>query len=91
VGVEAVTAEGLKAVYKDFNCSGESLVRQLRRFREHGVHVLGSFIFGLPTDREDTFQATQELKDVGNSRDILDWIYPSPVAFPPRFRPGKAP
>jgi len=63
VGVEAVTAEGLKAVYKDFNCSGESLVRQLQRFRDHGVHVLGSFIFGLPTDREDTFQATQELAE----------------------------
>src|SRR5438067_10770432 len=63
VGVEAVTAEGLKAVYKDFNCSGDSLVTQLQRFRNHGVHVLGSFIFGLPTDREDTFQATQDLAE----------------------------
>ena len=51
VGVEAVTPEGLKAVYKDFNCSGDDLVRQSQTFREHGVHVLGSFIFGLPTDR----------------------------------------
>ncbi len=25
------------------------------------MHVLGSFIFGLPTDREDTFAATQDL------------------------------
>lgn len=58
VGVEAVTAEGLKAVYKDFNFSGEGLVRQLQTFRERGVHVLGSFIFGLPTDRPDTFDAT---------------------------------
>ncbi len=61
VGVEAVTKEGLKAVYKDFNVSGDSLVRQLSRFREYGIHVLGSFIFGLPTDRPDTFQATEEL------------------------------
>ena len=61
VGVEAVTAEGLKAVFKDFNLSGENLVQRLRQFQEHGVHVLGSFIFGLPTDRADTFQATQEL------------------------------
>jgi radical SAM superfamily enzyme YgiQ (UPF0313 family) len=30
-------------------------------FREHGVHVLGSFIFGLPTDRPQTFDATAEL------------------------------
>ena len=63
VGVEAVTAEGLKAVFKDFNCSGESLVRQLRLFRDHGVHVLGSFIFGLPTDRADTFKATHDLAE----------------------------
>jgi len=61
VGIEAVTAEGLKAVFKDFNLSGEKLVERLRQFQEHGVHVLGSFIFGLPTDRPDTFQATQEL------------------------------
>ncbi len=37
VGVEAVTPEGLKAVFKDFNCSGESLVQRLQTFRAHGV------------------------------------------------------
>ena len=51
VGVEAVTPEGLKDVYKGFNDSGEALVTRLRMFRERGVHVLGSFIFGLPSDR----------------------------------------
>lgn len=63
VGVEAVTPEGLKSVFKDFNLSGDNLVKQLQKFREHGVHVLGSFIFGLPTDREDTFAATCELAE----------------------------
>lgn len=61
VGVEAVTEEGLKVVYKDFNVSGENLIKRLQTFREHGVHVLGSFIFGLPTDKPDTFRATSEL------------------------------
>ena len=61
VGVEAVTAEGLKAVYKDFNLSGDKLIARLKTFREHDVHVLGSFIFGLPTDKPDTFQATAAL------------------------------
>ena len=61
VGVEAVTPEGLKAVYKDFNCSGEELVQRLQKFNQAGVHVLGSFIFGLPTDRDVTFQATLDL------------------------------
>jgi tRNA A37 methylthiotransferase MiaB len=63
VGVESVTEEGLKEVYKGFNLSGEALVDRLRAFRHHGVHVLGSFIFGLPSDREDTFEATVALAD----------------------------
>jgi radical SAM superfamily enzyme YgiQ (UPF0313 family) len=61
VGIEAVTPEGLKAVFKDWNYSGEALARQLQTFRQHGVHVLGSFIFGLPTDRPATFDATVEM------------------------------
>lgn len=58
VGVESVTPEGLKDVYKDFNLAGEELVERLRTFRRHGIHVLGSFIFGLPSDRPKTFDAT---------------------------------
>jgi radical SAM superfamily enzyme YgiQ (UPF0313 family) len=61
VGVEAVTPEGLKTVYKDFNYSGEALARQLQTFKQHGVHVLGSFIFGLPTDKPATFDATVQM------------------------------
>jgi hypothetical protein len=56
VGVESVTPEGLKDVYKNFNESGEALVERLQTFRRHGVHVLGSFIFGLPSDRPETFE-----------------------------------
>jgi tRNA A37 methylthiotransferase MiaB len=63
VGVEAVTPEGLKDVYKSFNDVGEALVTRLRKFREHGVHVLGSFIFGLPSDRPSTFDATADIAD----------------------------
>jgi radical SAM superfamily enzyme YgiQ (UPF0313 family) len=61
VGIESVTPEGLKAVYKDFNMAGEALVTRLQAFGHHGVHVLGSFIFGLPTDKPETFKATADL------------------------------
>jgi len=61
VGIESVTEEGLKSVFKNFNLSGEGLARRLQTFKDHGVHVLGSFIFGLATDRPDTFEATAEL------------------------------
>src|SRR5690349_2690776 len=58
VGVESVTPAGLKDVYKDFNAAGDDLVERLKTFRRHGVYVLGSFIFGLPSDRPETFDAT---------------------------------
>jgi len=63
IGVEAVTAEGLKDVYKDFNMSGDRLVDRLRAFRHHDIHVLGSFIFGLPSDRAETFDLTAKLAE----------------------------
>src|SRR4029078_11286413 len=63
VGVEAVTEAGLKDIYKGVNLSGDALIARLKTFRRHGVHVLGSFIFGLPSDRSDTFAATVCLAD----------------------------
>jgi radical SAM superfamily enzyme YgiQ (UPF0313 family) len=63
VGVEAVTPEGLKSIYKNFNLAGDALAARLRTFRERGVHVLGSFIFGLPSDRPETFDATAAIAE----------------------------
>jgi len=66
VGVESVTAEGLKDIHKPFNASGDALVAKLQAFRAAGVHVLGSFIFGLPSDRPTTFDATAALAQKAN-------------------------
>jgi radical SAM superfamily enzyme YgiQ (UPF0313 family) len=63
VGIESVTADGLKDIYKGFNAVGDELVSRLRAFRRHGVHVLGSFIFGLPSDNPTTFDATAALAE----------------------------
>jgi radical SAM superfamily enzyme YgiQ (UPF0313 family) len=63
VGVESVTAEGLKDIYKPFNAVGDELVNRLRAFRRFGIHVLGSFIFGLPSDRPSTFETTAALAE----------------------------
>jgi radical SAM superfamily enzyme YgiQ (UPF0313 family) len=84
VGVEAVTPEGLKAVFKDFNYSGDRLIQQLKTFRQHGVHVLGSFIFGLPTDRPETFNATVELAlkaDLTFAQFVMLTPFPGTVDF----------
>jgi hypothetical protein len=84
VGVESATAEGLKAVFKDFNLSGDNLVKRLQTFKEHGVHVLGSFIFGLSSDRQDTFAATAELAkkaDITFAQFVMLTPFPGTVDF----------
>jgi radical SAM superfamily enzyme YgiQ (UPF0313 family) len=84
VGVETVTEEGLKAVYKDFNESGDRLIAKLRKFRAHGVYILGSFIFGLPTDRQDTFRATVDLAQEAETmfaQFVILTPYPGTVDF----------
>ncbi len=84
VGVESVTPEGLKDVYKEFNAAGEDLVEHLRTFRRHGVYVLGSFIFGLPSDRPETFDATAlaaARAEVAFAQFVMLTPYPGTVDF----------
>ena len=84
VGVESVTEEGLKSIFKNFNAAGESLVTRLRTFKQHGVHVLGSFILGLATDRRDTFQATVELAkraEISFAQFVMMTPFPGTVDF----------
>jgi radical SAM superfamily enzyme YgiQ (UPF0313 family) len=84
VGIEAVTPEGLKDVYKSFNDAGEALVQRLRKFREHGVFVLGSFIFGLPSDRPATFDATADVAEraeLAFAQFVMLTPYPGTVDF----------
>ena len=84
VGVEAVTPEGLKDVFKSFNEVGDALVARLRVFKDHGVHVLGSFIFGLPSDRPATFNATADVAEragVSFAQFVMLTPYPGTVDF----------
>ena len=84
VGIESVTPEGLKDIYKDFNSAGESLVERLQTFRRHGVHVLGAFIFGLPSDRPETFAATVDVAqraDLTFAQFVMLTPFPGTVDF----------
>jgi radical SAM superfamily enzyme YgiQ (UPF0313 family) len=84
VGVESVTPEGLQDVYKEFNCAGEDLINRLRTFRRHGVYVLGSFIFGLPSDRPETFDATAAAavqSEIAFAQFVMLTPYPGTVDF----------
>ena len=84
VGVESITPEGLKDVYKGFNLAGDELIARLREFRRHDIHVLGSFIFGLPSDGADTFDATVKLAeeaDLTFAQFVLLTPFPGTVDF----------
>src|SRR5262249_29583165 len=84
VGVESVTAEGLKDVYKGFNLAGDELAARLRAFRRNDIHVLGSFIFGLPSDTKDSFDATvalAERADLTFAQFVLLTPFPGTVDF----------
>ena len=84
VGIEAVTPQGLKNIYKDFNVAGEELVNRLRLFPDHGVQVLGSFIFGLPSDRPETFETTLSVAqraDLAFAQFVMLMPFPGTVDF----------
>lgn len=84
VGIESITPEGLKDVYKGFNLSGDALVERLRTFRKHGVQVLGSFIFGLPSDRPETFDATAALaieSEIAFAQFVMLTPFPGTIDF----------
>jgi hypothetical protein len=60
------------------------LVTRLRIFRDHGVHVFGSFIFGLPSDRPSTFAATADIADragLAFAQFVMLTPYPGTVDF----------
>jgi radical SAM family protein len=93
VGVESVTAEGLKDVYKGFNLAGDELVTRLRAFRSHDIHVLGSFIFGLPSDTKESFDATvalAERADLTFAQFVLLTPFPGTVDFE-KWATGEGP
>ncbi len=84
VGIESVTADGLKDVYKDFNSAGDELVERLQSFRTEGVHILGSFIFGLPSDRPSTFSTTATVAqsaDLAFAQFVMLTPFPGTVDF----------
>ncbi len=79
-----MTPEGLKDLYKEFNCAGQNLVDRLKTFRRHGVYVLGSFVFGLPSDRPATFDATAAAAsqaEIAFAQFVMLTPYPGTVDF----------
>ena len=65
VGVEAVTPEGLKAVFKDFNSPAGADRSASQTFKPTAFTCSGRLSLACPTDKPDTFDATAALADEG--------------------------
>ncbi len=59
--VDSDTAEDLKAVSRNLDLSGDPLARKLQTFKDHGIHILGSFTGRPAVDQQETFADTAEL------------------------------
>ena len=53
IGFESVTEEGLVEVHKKFNIQkGRDFRASVRAIQNHGIHVVGSFIMGIDSDKK---------------------------------------
>ncbi|MCE9528079.1 MAG: B12-binding domain-containing radical SAM protein [Planctomycetales bacterium] len=53
IGMESLDPENLRDMGKEWNLAGGSYAESLRRFREHGLAVYGTFVFGYDRDDPD--------------------------------------
>lgn len=54
IGMESLDPENLRDMGKEWNLAGGSYAESLRRFREHGLAVYGTFVFGYDHDDPET-------------------------------------
>lgn len=59
VGFETLSAEGLRGLSKRVNLT-QQFHDVIRRLHDHGIGVIGSFMFGLDDDDESAFERTVE-------------------------------
>lgn len=60
IGMESLDPENLRDMGKEWNLAGGSYAESLRRFREHGLAVYGTFVFGYDHDDRDTLLRSVE-------------------------------
>lgn len=61
IGIEAVTPAGLKDTNKEWNATGDELIRKLDTIRTQGCpFILGSILFGLESDTPEVLDYTRQ-------------------------------
>ncbi len=60
IGMESLSPENLRDMGKEWNLAAGSYADSLRRFRDHGLAVYGTFVFGYDHDNLDTIRRSVE-------------------------------
>lgn len=79
IGFESATVEGLAEVGKKFNVvKGRDMRHSVKRIRQHGILVVGSFIIGLDTDGQGV---GRRIADAGThyGLDMLNALFLTPL------------
>lgn len=80
IGIESPNPESLKEVRKTQNVRGDSLADKLKRIRDSGLIIMGSFIVGFDEDTKDIFEAQyQFIQDCGLGVNSLNILAPIPT------------
>jgi radical SAM superfamily enzyme YgiQ (UPF0313 family) len=79
IGMESLDPENLRDMGKDWNLAGGSYAQSLCRFRQHGLAVYGTFVFGY--DRDDR-QVVQRSIDFAREQKLFLAAFNHLVPFP---------
>jgi radical SAM superfamily enzyme YgiQ (UPF0313 family) len=60
VGFESLSENNLRAMKKGWSIKHQDYQTAIRKLREHGIMIYGSFVFGYDHDRRDVFERTAE-------------------------------
>jgi radical SAM superfamily enzyme YgiQ (UPF0313 family) len=60
IGMESLDPANLRDMGKDWNIAGGGYAESLRRFRDHGLAIYGTFVFGYDNDDRDVIRRSVE-------------------------------
>lgn len=88
IGFESMNQESLTSINKEFN-NTEEFYTGVKRLHDHGIAVLGCFVFGFDDDDESIFERTVEFVQAAKI-DIIKYAILTPLPGTPVFNKLKS-
>jgi radical SAM superfamily enzyme YgiQ (UPF0313 family) len=86
IGFESINPRTLEHYNKKQTL--EDIVRSIRAFRDHGIHIHGMFVIGADTDDVDVIQRTVDFA-IRNGIDTIQFMVLTPLPGTPLFKEMK--